>query len=106
MEDSDTETDVCCLPLTTPCLRFGGTPQAKRPVLSARMCPTGPDLASGGLDMAHFGLERFRQSNHAPSIKFQTRFQNSKFAFHELPRRPSLLPGAPCPTCMGPHALP
>ena len=74
MDDSDTETDVFCRLLTTQFLRFGGTPQAKRPVLSARMCPTGPYLASGGLDMAHFGLERFRQSNHAPSTKFQSRF--------------------------------
>ena len=106
MDDSDTETDVFCPLLTTHFLLFGGTPQAKRPVLSARMCPTGPDLASGGLDMAHFGLERFRQSNDAQSIKFQSRFQNNTFAFHELPRRPPLLPGAPCPTCMGPHALP
>ena len=67
MDDSDTETDVFCLLLTTHFLRFGGTPQAKRPVLSARMCPTGPYLASGGLGMAHFGLERFRQTNHVLS---------------------------------------
>ena len=80
MEDSDAETDVFCLPLTTHVFRFGGTPQAKCPVLSARLCLTGPDLASGGLDMARFGLERFRQSNHVQSINSQSRFQTQQLS--------------------------
>ena len=63
MGDSDTETDVFCLLLTTQCLRFGGGAPGEPPGFE---CPDVPYRARLGL--GRFGYGPFRLGT-VPAIK-------------------------------------